>query len=78
MRFLVDECVGPFVVRWLCENNHDAASAYEDCRGWKDESILDLAQGGGPNVEKLDEALAAGREESAIRRNELNQDTGAL
>jgi len=35
MRFLVDECVGPSVVRWLRENNHDATSAYEDCRGGK-------------------------------------------
>ncbi len=40
MRFLVDECVGPSVVRWLRENNHDATSVYEDCRGWEDESIL--------------------------------------
>ncbi|WP_214079981.1 DUF5615 family PIN-like protein [Methanothrix sp.] len=43
MRFLVDECVGPSVVRWLRENNHDAFSAYEDCRGWEDERILEKA-----------------------------------
>ncbi|MDD5734852.1 MAG: DUF5615 family PIN-like protein, partial [Methanothrix soehngenii] len=43
MRFLVDECVGPSVVRWLRENNHDASSAYEDCRGWEDERILEKA-----------------------------------
>jgi predicted nuclease of predicted toxin-antitoxin system len=43
MRFLVDECVGPSVVRWLRENNHDATSVYEDCRGWEDESILEKA-----------------------------------
>ncbi|HSD58237.1 MAG TPA: DUF5615 family PIN-like protein [Methanotrichaceae archaeon] len=43
MRFLVDECVGPSVVRWLRENNHDATSVYEDCRGWKDESIIGKA-----------------------------------
>jgi len=40
MRFLVDECVGPSVVRWLRDNNHDASSAFEDCRGWEDERIL--------------------------------------
>ncbi len=43
MRFLVDECVGPSVAQWLRENNHDAISAYEDCRGWEDESILEKA-----------------------------------
>ncbi len=43
MRFLVDECVGPSVVRWLRENNHDANSVYEDCRGWDDESIIGKA-----------------------------------
>ena len=41
MRFLVDECVGPSVARWLRENNHDTISAHEDCRGWDDERILD-------------------------------------
>jgi len=39
MHFLVDECVGSSVVRWLRENDHDAASVYEDCREWEDESI---------------------------------------
>ena len=43
MRFLVDECVGPSVVRWLRDNNYDATSAYEDCRGWDDGSILEKA-----------------------------------
>ncbi len=36
MRFLVDECVGPSIVRWLRENDYDATSVYEDCRGWED------------------------------------------
>jgi predicted nuclease of predicted toxin-antitoxin system len=43
MRFLVDECVGPSVVRWLRDNGHDATSAYEDCHGWEDETILKKA-----------------------------------
>lgn len=34
MRLLVDECVGPSVVCWLRENNFDAISAFEECRGW--------------------------------------------
>jgi chloramphenicol O-acetyltransferase len=31
MRFLVDECIGPSVARWLRENGHDVASVF-DCR----------------------------------------------
>jgi predicted nuclease of predicted toxin-antitoxin system len=54
MRFLVDECVGPSVVRWLRENNHDATSAYEDCRGWEDESILEKAYSEGRIVVTMD------------------------
>ncbi len=54
MRFLVDECVGPSVVRWLRENNHDATSAYEDCRGWSDESILEKAYSEGRIVVTID------------------------
>ncbi len=54
MRFLVDECVGPSVVRWLRMNNHDATSAYEDCRGWEDESILEKAYSEGRIVVTMD------------------------
>lgn len=54
MRFLVDECVGPSVVRWLHENNHDATSAYEDCRGWEDKSILEKAYSEGRIVVTMD------------------------
>jgi predicted nuclease of predicted toxin-antitoxin system len=43
MRFLVDECIGPSVARWLRENNHYTISAYEDCRGWDDERLLEKA-----------------------------------
>ncbi|WP_394354083.1 DUF5615 family PIN-like protein [Methanothrix sp.] len=43
MRFLVDECVAPSVVRWLRENLYDAISAYEDCLGWEDQGILKKA-----------------------------------
>ncbi|MGV8174685.1 MAG: DUF5615 family PIN-like protein [Methanothrix sp.] len=54
MRFLVDECVGPSVVRWLRENDHDATSAYEDCRGWEDESLLEKAYSEGRIVVTMD------------------------
>jgi predicted nuclease of predicted toxin-antitoxin system len=54
MRFLVDECVGPSVVRWLRENNYDAISAYENCRGWEDESILEKAYSEGRIVVTMD------------------------
>lgn len=43
IRLLVDERVGPSIVRWLRENNHDVTLVYEDCRGWEDESILEKA-----------------------------------
>lgn len=54
MRFLVDECVGPSVASWLRENNHDAKSAYEDCRGWADERILETARSEGRIVVTMD------------------------
>ena len=54
MQFLVDECVGPSVVRWLRESNHDVASAYEDCRGWEDERILEKAYSEGRILVTMD------------------------
>ena len=33
MRFLVDECVGPSVARWLREAGHDVFDAYTEARG---------------------------------------------
>jgi predicted nuclease of predicted toxin-antitoxin system len=54
MRLLVDECVGPSVVRWLRENNYDAVSAFEDCRGWDDERILEKALSEGRIVVTMD------------------------
>lgn len=54
MQFLVDECLGPSVVRWLRESNHDVTSAYEDCRGWEDESILEKACSEGRIVVSMD------------------------
>ena len=39
---------------WLRENDHDATSAYEDCRGWSDESILEKAYSEGRIVVTID------------------------
>ncbi len=46
MRFLVDECTGPAVARWLREQSHDVFSVYEDARGMTDEDVLAKAFSG--------------------------------
>jgi len=43
MRFLVDECTGPSVSKWLKQNGHDSLSVYDEARGLDDESILEMA-----------------------------------
>ncbi|MFN3690887.1 MAG: DUF5615 family PIN-like protein [Fimbriimonadales bacterium] len=43
MRFLVDECTGPSVARWLQAQGHDVVSIYEQARGLDDASVLALA-----------------------------------
>ena len=43
MRFLVDECAGPAVARWLRDQSHEVFSVYEEARGMTDEDILDKA-----------------------------------
>jgi predicted nuclease of predicted toxin-antitoxin system len=40
MRFLVDECTGPAVARWLREQRHEVFSVYEQARGMRDEAII--------------------------------------
>ncbi len=40
MRFLVDECVGPSVARWLRDKNHDVCSIYNQFRGMSDNDVL--------------------------------------
>jgi uncharacterized protein with PIN domain len=30
MRFLVDECTGPAVAKWLREQGHDVVSVYDE------------------------------------------------
>jgi predicted nuclease of predicted toxin-antitoxin system len=43
MRFLVDECTGPAVARWLRNQSHEVFSVYEEARGISDDDILDKA-----------------------------------
>ena len=43
MRFLVDECTGPAVARWLREQNHDVFSVFEQQRGMDDDEVIPKA-----------------------------------
>jgi len=43
MRFLVDECTGPAVARWLCVQSREVFSVYEEARGMADDEILHRA-----------------------------------
>jgi len=43
MRFLVDECKGPAVAKWLQGLHHDVFSVYDEARGLDDESIIEKA-----------------------------------
>ena len=43
MRFVVDECTGPVVARWLLQSGHDVFSVYDDARGVSDDDILQKA-----------------------------------
>jgi predicted nuclease of predicted toxin-antitoxin system len=43
MRFLVDECTGPVVARWLREQGHEVFSVYEEARGMDDDDIIQKA-----------------------------------
>jgi predicted nuclease of predicted toxin-antitoxin system len=42
MRFLVDECTGPTVAKWLKSLGHDVYSVYEKSKGSNDETILKI------------------------------------
>jgi len=46
VRFLVDECTGPAVARWLRNLHHNVYSVYDEDRGLDDESILRKANRG--------------------------------
>ena len=43
MRFLVDECTGPAVARWLREQKYEVFSVYDEARGMRDDDIIKKA-----------------------------------
>ena len=43
MRFLVDECTGPAVAQWLCRQNHDVVSVFDEIRGADDRNVIQKA-----------------------------------
>ena len=43
MRFIVDECTGPGVSRWLRSQGHDVVCVYEEARGLSDIEVLECA-----------------------------------
>ena len=43
MRFLVDECSGPVLARWLKNEGYDVFSVYDEARGATDNEILKQA-----------------------------------
>lgn len=40
MRFLVDECTGPRVAKWLRDQGDEVFSVYDEARGTDDEDII--------------------------------------
>ncbi len=44
MRFLVDECTGPMVARWLRQRGHAVFSVFEEARGMDDDDIIQKAK----------------------------------
>jgi predicted nuclease of predicted toxin-antitoxin system len=43
MRFLVDECTGPAVARWLESRGFEVFSVYDQARGISDDEVLEKA-----------------------------------
>jgi len=43
MRFLVDECAGPAVAKWLREQDHEVFSVFNEAKGSPDNDILKKA-----------------------------------
>jgi predicted nuclease of predicted toxin-antitoxin system len=43
MRFLVDECTGPAVARWLRNQGHEVYSVFEEAQGARDDWIIQKA-----------------------------------
>jgi len=43
MRFLIDECTGPAVARWLESRGFEVFSVYDQARGISDDKVLEKA-----------------------------------
>ena len=43
MKFLVDECTGPAVAKWLQQQGHDVFSVYNQARGIPDDEVMQMA-----------------------------------
>jgi predicted nuclease of predicted toxin-antitoxin system len=43
MRFLVDECTGSTVARWLREQGYEVFSVYDEARGISDDEVMQKA-----------------------------------
>jgi len=43
MRFLVDECAGPGLAKWLREQGHDVVSVFDQAQGMTDDDVLNIA-----------------------------------
>ncbi len=43
MRFMVDECTGPKVAKWLKKAGHEVFSVYDEARGIDDEAVINTA-----------------------------------
>ena len=43
MRFIVDECTGPAVAKWLRQHGYEVFSIFEEARGLDDDSIIQKA-----------------------------------
>ena len=44
MRFLVDECTGPAVAKWLREQGHEVFSVFEEAQGIDDDAVIRKAR----------------------------------
>jgi predicted nuclease of predicted toxin-antitoxin system len=46
MRFLVDECTGPHLAKWLSGGGYEVFSVFDEARGMDDTDILEKALSG--------------------------------
>ncbi len=46
MRFLVDECTGPLVAKWLSGEGYETFSVFDEARGLADPEVLEKALSG--------------------------------